>query len=390
MWFDVTRARLDTPGVRRVIHFNNAGAALCPNPVLDAMVDHLRLEAEIGGYEAAERSRPALDRTYAAAARLIGCQPDDIAVTDSASRAWSLAFYSIPLKPGDRVLASSMEYGSNYLSLLHVARRTGALVEIIPNDSSGRADVAALRELLDDRVKAIVMTHVPSNSGLVNSIAEFGAVARESSILYIVDACQSVGQLPVDVEEVKCDFLVGSGRKYLRGPRGTGFLYARRNALERIDIPQIGLDGARWLAGTRYELASDASLFETWETNSAAKIGLGVAIEYALEWGIEHTWPRTRQLADYLRGCLVSVPAAELLDPGAERCGIVSLLLRGHEPHEVRRRLAEHGVNVWTCLRNAACVDMEARGLSSVLRASVHYYNTVEEIDHFCRLLRKF
>jgi cysteine desulfurase / selenocysteine lyase len=389
MTFDVARARQETPGVRRVTHLNNAGAGLCPHPVLDAMVDHLRLEAEIGGYEAAERAEPALDRTYDAAARLIGCRPDDIAVTDSASRAWGLAFYSIPLKPGDRILASSVEYGSNYLSLLHVARRTGAVVETIPNDGAGRADAAALRELVDDRVKAIVMTHVPSNSGLVNPITEIGAVARDASILYIVDACQSVGQLPIDVGQVGCDFLVGSGRKYLRGPRGTGFLYARKDVLSRIDIPQIGLDGARWLDGTRYELATDANLFETWETNTAAKIGLGVAIDYALDWGIDQTWPRTRELADYLRQCLASVPTAEIVDPGVERCGIVSLLLHGREPRQVRLELAKHGVNVWTCLRNSACADMESRGLSSVLRASVHYYNTAEEIDHFCRLLRK-
>lgn len=387
MELDVARARRETPGVARVLHFNNAGAALNPTRVVNAMVDHLTLEAQIGGYEAAEHAQDALDHTYDAAARLVGCAPEEIAVTDSASRAWSMAFYSIPLQTADRILASSVEYGSNYLSLLHVAQRTQASIEIIPNDSSGQADPAALRALLDDRVKAIVMTHVPSNSGLINPIVEIGKVAKEADILYLVDACQSVGQLPIDVDEIQCDFLAGSGRKYLRGPRGTGFLYARREALSRVDVPQIGLDGARWLTGTRYEIAPDARRFETWEANSAAKIGLGVAIEYALEWGVAKTWGRIQKLANHLRQRLASIPSVRLLDDGEELCGIVSLMIPGQDPFAIRAELAKQDVNVWVCSGNAACVDMETRNLASLVRASVHYYNTEEEVERLCSLL---
>lgn len=345
------------------------------------------MEAQIGAYEAGERAQDALANTYDAAARLLGCTPREIAVTDSASRAWSMAFYAIPLKSGDRILASSVEYGSNYLSLLHVAQRTGASIEIIPNNDSGQVDVAALRDMLDERVKVIVMTHVPSNGGLVNPIVEIGAVTKETGILYIVDACQSVGQLPIDVNKIHCDFLSGCGRKYLRGPRGTGFLYAKIDALRRIDVPQISLDGARWLKGTCYEIADDARRFETWETNVAAKVGLGVAIDYALEWGIKRTWERIRKLANRLRRNLATLASVEVVDQGDELCGIVSLAVGGRDPAKIREKLAAQNVNVWVCSENTACVDMEARNLTSVLRASVHYYNTEGEVDKFCSLL---
>lgn len=387
MELDVARARGETPGAARMLHFNNAGAALSPERVVNAMIDHLNLEAQIGAYEAGERAQDALANTYDAAARLLGCTPREIAVTDSASRAWSMAFYAIPLKSGDRILASSVEYGSNYLSLLHVAQRTGASIEIIPNNDSGQVDVAALRDMLDERVKVIVMTHVPSNGGLVNPIVEIGAVTKETGILYIVDACQSVGQLPIDVNKIHCDFLSGCGRKYLRGPRGTGFLYAKIDALRRIDVPQISLDGARWLKGTCYEIADDARRFETWETNVAAKVGLGVAIDYALEWGIKRTWERIRKLANRLRRNLATLASVEVVDQGDELCGIVSLAVGGRDPAKIREKLAAQNVNVWVCSENTACVDMEARNLTSVLRASVHYYNTEGEVDKFCSLL---
>jgi cysteine desulfurase / selenocysteine lyase len=387
--FNVGLHRRETPGVEAVTHLNNAGAALMPAPVLSAMTEHLELEAGLGGYEAAEAAEEALRLPYLAAAAMLGCAPEDIAVSDSATQAWSLAFYSIPFAPGDRVLVSSVEYGSNYLSLLHIARRTGAQVEVMANDEYGRVDVAALRASVDHRARAILVAHVPSHSGVVNPIAEIGAVAREVGAFYLVDACQSVGHIPIDVAEVGCDFLSGCGRKYLRGPRGTGFLYASPAAAERVEPLLIGLDGARWLGGQRYEIAPGAQRFETWEVNAVAKIGLGVALDYAVAAHLPTTWRRTAELGAHLRAGLAAIPGVAVFERegSGDLAGIVGFTVAGHDPAAVRQALRALDINIWMSLASTACVDMEQRRLDKALRASVHYYNTVEEIDRFCAVL---
>jgi selenocysteine lyase/cysteine desulfurase len=384
---DVARARAETPGCERVLHFNNAGAALMPQPVLDAVVDHLHDEALQGGYEAAEAAGAAVERVYDAAAALLHCAPDEIAIVENATRAWDMAFYSIPFAPGDRILTAQAEYASNYLAFLQVARRTGAVVEVIPNDEHGQVSVAALRHMLDKRVKLIAITHVPTNGGLVNPAAAIGAVAREAGICYLLDACQSVGQLPIDVEAIGSDILSATGRKYLRGPRGTGLLYVRRAWIERLEPPLIDLHAATWTATDSYTLRRDARRFENWESNVAGKIGLGVAIDYARGWGMEAIWSRVSDLASYLRTALRALPGVMIHDLGEVQCGIVSFTVAGHDARAVRDALGAQRINVSTSSLLSTRLDMTARGLNLLVRASVHYYNTDEEIEGLCTAL---
>jgi cysteine desulfurase/selenocysteine lyase len=389
MPFDLQRARRETPGCERVLHFNNAGAALMPQPVLDATVTHLRREALIGGYEAAERAHAALERAYDAAAALVGCQRDELALVEHATRAWDLAFYAIPFRPGDRILADMAAYASSYVAFLQVAHKTGARVEVIPNDEHGQISVAALRDAMDERVRLVALTHVPTNGGLVNPAAAVGRVAREAGVPYLLDACQSVGQMPVDVNAIGCDMLAATGRKYLRGPRGTGFLYVRRELLEWLEPPMLDLHAAHWVARDRYELRSDARRFESWESNVAARIGLGVAIDYALGWGLEAIWARVSALAEELRARLAALPGVAVHDLGRERCGIVSFAVKGWEAEAARCALAARRVNVSVSTQAATRLDMEARGLTSLVRASVHYYNSEAEVERFCAALER-
>ena len=384
MAIDLVRARHETPGCARVAHFDNAGAGLMPTPVLDATTRHLRLEAEIGGYEASDREAEAAGRVYGAAAALINCRPDEIAFVENATRAWDMAFYSLRFAPGDRILTAMAEYASNYIAYLQVARKTGAVVEPVANDARGQISVAALEAAIDERVKLISITHVPTNGGLVNPAAAVGRVARAAGVPYLLDACQSVGQMPVDVEAIGCDMLSATGRKYLRGPRGTGFLYVRGALAGRLEPPFLDLHAAQWTAPDAYVIEAGARRFENWESNAAGKVGLGVAIDYARGWGLGEIRTRVYALAETLRAALAAIPGVTLHDIGAERCGIVSFTLAGIVAGDAQRALRAQGINVSTSTVNSTRLDMEARATGDLIRASVHYYNSDDEIDRLC------
>ena len=387
MEFDLARARRETPGCERVVHFNNAGAALMPQPVLEAVVNHLQLEAAIGGYEAKEKNLEAVERVYDAAARLINCSPVEIAFIENATRAWDMAFYSIPFKPGDRILTAKSEYSSNYIAYLQVAKRTGAVVEAVPNDEHGQLSVAALRNMIDERVKLISITHVPTQGGLVNPAAEIGKVARQAGVLYLLDACQSVGQMPIDVHKIGCDMLSTTGRKYLRGPRGTGFLYVRRELIEQFEPPFLDLHAATWLANDRYEIRNDARRFENWEMYYAGKVGLGVAIDYALNWNLNTICSRIKKLSDQLRSRLAALGFVTNHDLGVERCGIVTFNVDGTTAVDVQKRLAENFINVSVSSVESSRLDLGERNIPQLVRASVHYYNSEDEINQLCDAL---
>jgi len=386
---DVARARAETPGCAHVTHFNNAGAALMPQPVLEAVQAHLTLESRIGGYEAADQAEDRLEGFYTSAARLLGCSPKEVAFVENATRAWDMAFYALRFGPGDRILTSMAEYASNYIAFLQVALRTGVTVEAVPNDESGQLDVSALEGMLDEQVALIAITHIPTNGGLVNPAAAVGKVARAHKIPYLLDACQSVGQLPIDVDKLGCDMLSGTGRKFLRGPRGTGFLYVRRGLLERLIPPFLDLHAAEWTATDTYRIRGDARRFETWETNFAGKIGLATAIDYALEWGAKPIAQRINSLAKTLRQELSALPGVTLHDLGKYPCGIVSFTVAGRDPEAIKAALRQKSINVSTSTVAGTRLDMEARNLPSVVRASLHYYNDEAELERFLAALRE-
>ena len=382
--FDVARARAETPGCAGVLHFNNAGAALMPVSVLDAQMEHLLLEAATGGYEAAAAAEEKFSNTYDAIARLLGCAAREVALMENATVAWNMAFHALKFAPGDRILTSEAEYASNYIAYLQVARRTGAVVEAVPSDNTGQLDLAALDSMIDRRVKLISLTHVPTNGGLVNPAAEVGRLARAAAIPYLLDACQSAGQIVLDVDAIGCDMLAATGRKYLRGPRGTGFLYVREDFLKRLEPPFLDLRAATWETPESYVMRPDARRFENWEFNHAAIIGLGVAVDYALTWGIEAIERRVTALAEELRRRLAAIPGVALHDLGARRCGIVTFTVEDVSPDDVRDALAKQKMNVLVSRAASTLLDMTRRGLAEVVRASVHYYNTSGEIERFC------
>ncbi len=381
---DVELARRDTPASKERLHFNNAGAALMPESVLATVINHLQLEAKIGGYEAANQEAARLEKVYQSIAQLINCQLDEIAVVENATRAWDMAFYSLPLKAGDRILTAANEYASNYIAFLQMAKLRGVEIEIVENDQYGQIDLTRLQEKIDDKVKLIALTHVPTNGGLINPAAAVGKLAKEHKITYLLDACQSVGQLAIDVEEIGCDLLSATGRKYLRGPRGTGFLYVRKSILEKLEPPFLDLHAAEWSSRNQYKMRPDARRFENWECNVAAKLGLGQAIDYALNLGLSNIEQRVISLAKQLRVALAALPSVKVQDLGENKCGIVTFTVAGYSALEVKAFLASKAINVAASTLSGTRIDMENRGLSDLVRASVHYYNSEEEIAKFC------
>ncbi|MET8798453.1 aminotransferase class V-fold PLP-dependent enzyme [Nocardia sp. NPDC004568] len=381
---DEQRVRDDTPGVGAgAVFLDSAGSSLPPRVVTETVIGHLRREAEIGGYRAANERLADLAGVKDAIATLLNTTPDTIALSDSATRGWTDFFYAVPLHPGDRILLSGADYASNAIAALQRARATGARVEQIPSDEVGRIDLDALAAMMDERVRLVSLLHVPTNGGLVNPVAAAARIAREAGALVLLDACQSAGQLPLDVAELDVDALSATGRKWLRGPRGTGFLYLRPELAAAMEPGRLDLHSARWTAPQEYRMAPDASRFEFWEHDVAARLGLGAAVRYLLELGPEQVYSAIAESAEYLRGALGDLAGVTVRDLGVEHSGIVSFTVAGTAPVEVRDRLLGKDITVTVSHRGSTLLDMSARGLDAVVRASPHCFVSRDELDRF-------
>ena len=379
--FSLEAVRAATPGVDQVIHVNNAGSALPPAVVTDVVVDYLRREEAIGGYETADEAHDRLEAVYDSLGALVGARREHMAVIENATRAWDMAVYGYPFEPGDRVITSRAEYSSNTLALMQLQRRFGIELVLIDDDADGQIDLGQLDDELARGAAMMSLTHIPTSGGLINPAEEVGELCERHGVFYVLDACQSAGHVPLDVGRIKCDVLSGTGRKYLRGPRGTGFLYAGPRALEVLDPPFIDLHAADWVTVDHYELRPDARRFENWETYFAGKVGLGAAIDYALDLGIEATSARTLELGARLRTGLDSLDRVTVHDKGARKGGIVVFSVDGLDPATVSAQLHGQRINTSTATTSRAWHDLGARGIAGVVRASVHYYNSEDEID---------
>lgn len=377
---DIDAVRADTPGVADIVHFNNAGSSLPPEPVVTASIDYLRLEARMGGYEAEDASAAAFTHFYDAAASMLGCRPDEVAFVSSASDGWWRAFMSLPLEAGDRIVVGRSEFASNALALLQ-ARNRGIELVVVDNDANGVIDLDALASALSVPTKLVCLTQISMSNGAIQPAEDVGELAARSGAFYLLDACQAAGQMPLDVGELRCDFLVFTGRKFVRGPRGSGVLYARSGVMERLSDPVfVDLRSADWTSADTYSIQPDARRFEFGENAFAAKVGLGVAIEYAMTIGLEPIGARVTTLAETFRDGLGAIPGVTVHDQGVRRSGIVTFTVDGMPAGEVGRRLRERSINTSTPGARNARFDLGARGIDAVVRAGVHYFNTDEEI----------
>ena len=387
---DIDRVRKDTRALPKLVHFNNAGSSLMPAVVADALHSYLHDEEMFGGYETTALRADALDNFYRSFSTLLNCQPNEIAYIENATRAWDMIFYSIPLKPGDQILTCVAEYGSNVIAYLQRARQNGAELIVVPNDEFGQLDTSALERLINSKTRLISVSHIPTGGGLVNPVAEIGRIAKAAGVPYLLDACQSMGQLPVDVEEIGCDFASGTGRKYLRGPRGTGVLYVSKSMADKIEPAMLDQHAAELVSPTQYQIIDGAKRFENWEQFFAGKAALGVAVDYALSWGIKNIQQRNTTLAEYLREQLSGIPGITVTDEGSTRCAIVTFCCQHRSATELQSLFAAESINVSVSSGSGTLISFQQRGLDEVVRASLHYYNTQAEIDLFIEKLKQF
>ena len=379
----VKQWREDTPGCANQIHFNNAGSGLMPRAVLEAITAHLNREANLGGYESADDAEAAVADAYANIAKVLGAQPGNIAVVENSTVAFFQALSAFDFKTGDVIVTTRNDYISNQLAYLSLARRHGVEVRRAADVVSGGADPQSVKELLrDPRVRLLAVTWVPTNSGLMQPVEALGEVAEAAEVPYLVDGCQAVGQIPVDVAKLRCDFFSGTARKFLRGPRGIGFLYVADRALRRGDFPlYIDMRGADWVSADSFAPAPDARRFENWEFAYSLVLGVGEAARYGLGVGVERGGRRARELAATLRGKLSGLGGIRVLDRGKELAAIVTIEVAGWDARELSKLLRTRGINSSASLRAYAVIDMDEKRAATALRLSPHYYNTEEEID---------
>jgi selenocysteine lyase/cysteine desulfurase len=383
------RWRLDTPGCRNRIHLNNAGAALMPVGVTGAMVTHLHLEAQIGGYEAADLQAKEIERVYGDIATLLATAARNVAIVANATAGFIQAISSFDFAPGEVIITSRSDYTSNQIQYLALQKPQGVSIIHAADLPEGGIDPDSVRALLNHhRCRLVAISWVPTNSGLVQDVESVGRICGEFDVPYLIDACQAVGQIPTDVQKLNCDYLSVTARKFLRGPRGIGFLYASDRALARGDCPLfVDMRGARWVKAGEFEVDPTARRFEDWEFPYALVLGLGEAVRYALEVGVSVAQTRAWILAAYTRSQLRTIPGLRLFDRGRRQCAIVTAALTGWTGGQLVEELAKLGINTSASLREFGILDFDAKGVDSVVRISPHYYNTHEEIDQLAGAL---
>ena len=384
---DINQIRADTPGLSSRIHLDNCGSALMSRFPVESMQRYQQLEIELGGYVAQEQQSDQIAGVYQIFADLFGGGGDDYAFAGSAVDAWTKAFYSVPMQAGDNIVTAYNEYCSNYVAYLQRQKRDGVEIRVAYPDKDGLFDVSAVEKLVDSRTKLISITHVPSSSGQVAPAKAVGEIAKRHNILYLLDACQSVGQLPVDFTDIGCDMATATGRKFLRGPRGIGFLYINEKARSHIEPVVLTNQAATWSGADSYELRQDAGLFEAWERSFVNLVGFGAATAYLLELGIERVHARLRELSDHLRAGLAAMPNVKSTCQQDATAAIVTFNKDGISAADIKSKMAKEGVATQVASVVHTRLDLEARGIETTARISPHVYNTVEELDRFLNLL---
>ncbi len=394
---DIDQIRADTPALNDVTFMNAAGSSISPEPVYNGMAFILDEEARIGGYHTHYKYEQELEvDLYASVAQLINCKPSEVAIVENATVAWQKIFYSLALtwKKGDIILSSTTEYGANLIAFMHVKKLYGVETIVLPDNELGEIDVIAMDAQIealngaDKNVVLIAISHIPSNNALVQPAEAVGKVANKYGITYLLDACQSIGLYPVNVKKIGCDFLTTTSRKFLRGPRGNGFLYVSSKQLETIEPAMLDFFGAELDGAHNYNLRKDARRFENWENAYALRAGLHAAVDYALDLGLHKIWKRTQIISSKMREAIAEIPQMHIADLGSVQCSIITCYHETKPAAEIRKFLENKNILLTTASDHSAPWDGEQRKLPMKLRFSPHYYNDKNDVDTVIEILK--
>jgi len=389
---NIEQLRAETPGCKTKIHFNNAGASLMPEAVTQAIVRHIELEATMGGYESSDKMSKEISSFYESAAQLINGKAQNMAFTSSATNSFARALSCIPFQEGDSILLANEDYVSNQIAFLSLQKRFKIKILRAASLKAGGVDVEDMRRLMDEHHPRLVsLTHVPSNTGLIQPVEEVGKLCKERNIYYLVDACQSAGQITVDVQKIHCDFLSATLRKFLRGPRGAGFLYISDKIIhEKLEPLFIDMRGGDWIATDTYQVRMDARRFEDWELPYALVLGSKAAIDLAINIGLTAIRKRNQYLCELIRKEISTLPGFRLLDIGPHQSSIITVAIANQKANEVLNRLRNENINTSIGQKHFALIDFEAKKVDWALRISPHYFNTETEIEILIQALKKF
>jgi selenocysteine lyase/cysteine desulfurase len=378
----IDQIRNDTSGCHDKIFLNSAGASLMPQSVVEKQIDYLKLEEEFGGYAVANQQAAILNEFYVEAAKLINCKPSNIAFVTSATDAYAKALSSIAFEEGDTIITTDDDYISNQIAFLSLQKRLNLNIYRIKKLANQELDLDDLEKLIKNHhPKLVAVTHIPSNSGLIQNVEEIGKLCTQNDVLYLVDACQSVGQLAVDVNSISCDFLTATGRKFLRGPRGTGFLYVSDKALSQGLAPLLlDMTSARWTAPNNYELNDDAKRFEMWERSCVGVVGLTEALRYADNVGMNHIADYNQNLSSRLREMLSQNSDIRILDKGAKLASIVTFHHHKWSLDKIQEILSQNNIYFSVSFKGGALIDFSEKNVDWAVRFSPHYFNTLDEL----------
>lgn len=383
----LARIRRDTPGLKGRLNLDNAGSSFMATPVIERMKAALEQDVLLGGYVAQEQQQNELDDIYPTLAALFGGLATDYAVVGSAVDGWTKAFYSLPLELGDNIVTAYTEYCANYVAYLQLKEKRGVEIRVARMAAEGGVDLEHLESLVDANTKLISITHMPSSSGEIVDVAAVGRIARKHDILFQLDACQSAGHIPLNVNDLGCDIMTGTARKFLRGPRGIGFLYVNERARQKMEPIVLTNQSAAWVQSDKYDLRSDTRVFEAWERSVVNQLGFKAALDYYQNIGVKEAGHTLLNVADYLRSGLAVKSNVSMTCPHSARSAIITFNLTGLSPEDVKMRMEGHGISTQIASVNHTRLDLEARQIDKAVRVSPHYYTTSEDVDRFLDVL---
>ena len=376
-------------------YLNNAGAGLMSPATVETITEYLKLESKIGAYHAAAESKSLMQDFYLNAAKIINADSDtEIAFTDSASRGWNMVVYGAKLKKGARIITLASEFGTNLVTLFDLAKRIEGTVAIINCDSKGTFFFDELEAELKKGAALVAISHAVAHGSIVNPVNEVGVLAKKYGAIYIVDGCQAVGQFKVDVQQIQCDAYMTTGRKWLCGPRGTGFLYVKKSSLfhaTQLDLASADLVLNSLSKVTDVEIRKDAKQFELWERSISNMLGLSSAINDCLFKNISVISEQIQYLSNKLRYLAYSNSNLNIIGEIESLSGILGFYLNDESKEEtLKEEFKKNGISISTMSDWDCPLHFPKTGAKSIFRLSPHYTTSGETIDLASKIITSF